>query len=163
MKNSMKFLPYFGLIIFLCGAPFFANKALAQDRFNIKETFTSPPIYNECTGETIVFNGVFNVTFNFVTDGNGSWHYIFHANLQNTSGVGDKGGEYRAVGLGDRQFVHNCHCGKGSTETIVIRQSLISKGSDSNAFLRGFVHVTVNANGEVVSATFEPESITCSN
>jgi hypothetical protein len=107
------------------------------------------PCANGGAGEEVDMTG----TIHFVeVDG------VFHANLQNASGVGQVTGDvYRAIGA----VVDMFHWADGAEVWgYVDNFRLIGPGPDNNLLLSFGFHGTLNANGEV-AVVISDESVEC--
>ena len=114
-------------------------------------------IFDDCTGENILFTGKVHDTENITMNPNGSFHLTITENFAGVQGVGQTTGMiYRFPGA--VSITENLTAAQEETETLT--QNLISLGSASNEQARVLLHITVNANG-VVTVDNEVESITC--
>jgi len=140
------------LLIFVAGG-------LAKDNYKWEEKFdiVDMPVWNECTGEWITFNGTWHVSDHAVEDSSGGLHLKMHDNYH-LVGVGDSSGtEYVASRIWNYQ-INDFDLPYEFTE--IIKLSLISKGKETNSIFQMRVHITLNANGEV-TADFAEEKIIC--
>jgi len=109
-------------------------------------------IWNECTLESIEFEGTWHWNYQEVKDATGESHYKWHDNYH-LVGVASDGTKYIANdewnSQGDYPYTNDIR---------TIR--LISKGKETNFILQIRFHKTINANGEV-TADFDKVKIIC--
>ena len=123
-------------------------------------TFTNvnTTLYDDCTGEDVVFTGREHFQENVTTNPDGSFHLHITANFADVTGIGQTTGmKYHfPVELNETQ---NLNAGQEQTLEEVL--NLISEGSASNQKIKFRIHLTVNANG-VVTVNNEFYEVTCS-
>ena len=115
-------------------------------------------------GEFILYSGTIRVAFRNVTDASGGSHIEdFQSNWQGVSGTADSGVTYRFVGAGGLG-TWNTKLDEGGAVAItgIGRLRVIGPGPTNNSFVDTRFHVTLNANGEVATSTFE-FALTCNN
>jgi hypothetical protein len=117
------------------------------------------PCGNDGKGEDGHITGKVHLLVHFSDDGNGGWHYKWHANPQKAVQIGLTTGDiYQATGTFNENSQGNIK--KGETFKIISSWFFIGKGKAVNFKEFWTYHVTINADGEV---TFERERlrITC--
>lgn len=114
------------------------------------ETVPIDFIATSCSGETVIISGESHVLVHTTSNDN---HTTFETHIQfNLSGEGASGTRYVA----DETVDSITNGGVGAqTFTSVGQLNLVSQGSADNLVVRTTIHVTVNANGEITSTSFE--------
>ena len=118
--------------------------------------------FNVCTGETIVAAGNIHIQTH-VTDTGEGIQISGHANLANLSATGqDTGTKYRLVGrsgasLGQQVFTP----GGAVVAHFVLHQRWVAPGPGNDRVFEVGSHLTVNANGEVVSFHLFTDPASC--
>ena len=118
--------------------------------------------FNVCTNETIVAAGRIHVQFHVTDTGNGI-QISGHANLAGLSATGvDTGLKYRVVGRSIQTFGQQVFTPGGAQVVhFVLHQRWVSQGAADDRVFEVGSHLTVNANGELVSFHLFTEPATC--
>jgi hypothetical protein len=110
--------------------------------------------------EMIHLSGAFHIGTEVEFDGSGGYMLRYHENWQGLSATGlTTGRKYNFVGAG---HVHDLrHPGSYPDRfTNIWRFQTIGQGGVGNGYMRGHIHMVVNANGEV-TAEFERVEAVC--
>ena len=79
-------------------APFTQSVSADVTKLNERSDF-SIVLYNDCTGETIAFEGSLHTSLRLVADGSGNIHVTSHSNWQNVQGIGLSSGDNMLAAL----------------------------------------------------------------
>lgn len=134
---------------------------VASQASQITERFTDPivlNIINPCTGEAVTLTGETTVTLRTTFDANGGAHFSYTFVPSKVRGVGEDGTVYKAVG-GERAH-GNVTSGGAFNDTFTSVFTMVSQGGGENFVETITFHVTVDANGNVVTE-FEHYSGEC--
>jgi hypothetical protein len=114
-------------------------------------------LFDECTGEDVVFTGKEHLEVNSTTNKDGSFHLHITANFARVTGIGQTTATkyHFPVELNETQNLH-----AGQEQTLVESMNLISEGSSSNQKIKWLIHITVDANG-VVRVNNDSYEVTC--
>ena len=114
---------------------------------------TGGTAFNVCTGETIVVAGKIHVQFHITDTGDGI-QISGHANLAGASATGqDTGLEYLLVGNSLAGFGQEIITPGGAQVVhFVLHQRWVARGAAPDRVFEVGSHLTVNANGEIVSS-----------
>lgn len=107
------------------------------------------PVYNPCTGEVVILNGMLHDLFHINVDSNGGLHLKIHDNPKNVTGTSDSGVKYQGTGV--TQFGEEYHVNMGMEFTSVNNFRIIGKGPGNNFMIHNNLHVTINQDGTVTS------------
>ena len=123
------------------------------------DTPLSAPVWDDCSGEWVVFSGTVHLVVHVVDASSGGFHVNVSGNWQDTKGVGQTSGRrYRATSAGPAISFHTF---AGATLTERFKFQWIGQGSVPNLQLTSAFHITVSAN-RVVTAEFTDLDIVCS-
>lgn len=120
-----------------------------QDRMPLALTMSS------CDGEVIPLEGTSHLNVHGTRDKAGGNHFLFEWNAH-LEGIGSFGTAY-VMNANEKQDV-NSTSGGAQNMTLVFDERVISRGDRPNFIVGFLVHVTMNANGEMTSQTFEPRT-----
>lgn len=109
-------------------------------------------IATACNGETATISGTSHVVVHLTTTPDGHTTFKTHIQFQ-LSGTSASGITYNANETVDSNEITNA--GGAQVLTSVGQLHLISQGSTDNLVVRTTIHVTVNANGQITSTSFE--------
>ena len=104
--------------------------------------------------ETVNVSGWFRVTTNFVPDGAGGTHDIFHLVPKGT-GVGESTGTAYQWNDSFEHFVFNVTAGSTVAANFVSRTNLISRGPSDNSIFYITAHLTVTPDGTTIVDRFD--------
>ena len=123
---------------------------------------TGATLFNVCTDENIVAAGRIHVQFH-VTDTGDGIQISGNANLAGLSATGeDSGRKYRIVGRSSRSFGKVVLTpGGAEIAHFVLHQRWVTAGPGNDRVFERGSHLTVNANGELVSFHLFTEPATC--
>jgi hypothetical protein len=109
-------------------------------------------IATACNGETVTISGDSHVLIHATTTSDG--HTTFKTHIQfHLSGTSASGIRYNANETVDSTEITST--GAAQVLTSVGQLHLISQGGTDNLVVRTTIHVTVNANGQITSTSFE--------
>lgn len=138
----------FALSAPLATRPAFAQATTITDNQTVPIDF----IATACNGETVAISGTSHVVVHATTTPDG--HITFKTHIQfQLSGTSASGITYNANETVDSTEITNS--GGAQVLTSVGQLHLISQGSTDNLVVRTTIHVTVNANGQITSTSFE--------
>lgn len=142
------------LVVFT--SPVLANSKYSHDNWTVE--LTDFWVLNECTGESILCEGIIRGSNQEVADGSGGLHSVvrYHINL---SGTGSYGNEYQVIS----NFAKHVNSGSGGLPyecTVINTSPIISHGKDTNMKLYIRNHITINANGEM-TVSFSDAWVDC--
>jgi hypothetical protein len=131
-----------------------AKPSQAQGQGAVVEQFPISFIQvNNCTGEEVLVEGTLHTVTQSVTDEEDRVHDHSSDNLSNVTAVGrTSGDEYILQGLNHAEF--NGSPTSSDTSTASFTTRFIRVGPDTpedDLLASGFLHFTINANGEVTS------------
>jgi hypothetical protein len=114
--------------------------------------FASPPggVYNDCTGEYVVFSGYFNLVVRRVVSDADQVMWLIHQGI-NAKGIGQTTGtEY----ISNEEFTYKTHDGPNSANTFQIAYPILvhSKGGDFGSVGMILIHATLDANGDLTAS-----------
>jgi hypothetical protein len=128
-----------------------------------KETFALSNVLDDCEGgvETIVVESIARVVVHTTTDENGGIHSFVNLSLHGVTAT-DANGEtvHFSAQEHDGLYVLDVPTSGTFTHTFTQTSKAISSGPSDNRFITTLMHLTVNANGEVTSETFD-QTIEC--
>jgi hypothetical protein len=119
-------------------------------------------VYCECLGEDVHWVGEFAFQFHEVTSGSGNYQYFWQA-LPITpksapfSAHGETSGKVFAAKSGS-PVVETFHLGPGEVHTMVDKETYVAEDG-SRLLVTYQIHVTTNANGELVVSKLVPWAI----
>ncbi len=134
--------------------PLFAATTSTQQTF---VEFVSSPLYNDCTGEDVIFHVQVHVVDHVTEDAAGGLHINGSANFQGSYGVGQTSGlMYRLVARSGFGFNGPYNVTNGAEVGVfVFRQRWVSQGSGDNLAILAHITLIFNANGELTAYKFE--------
>jgi hypothetical protein len=107
--------------------------------------------FNPCTGDLINFSGNIHFVVAETPDASGGFHFHFDDNVSGVTGVGiPSGTTYHGVGGGWFEFNADPPFPVEATATNVF--AFISAGSSPNFVITATFHMTVNADGTIISS-----------
>jgi opacity protein-like surface antigen len=108
-------------------------------------------VLNPCNGDTFTATGNIHLVMAETADGSGGLHIHVDVNVSNVTGVGSvTGATYH--GIGGFWFEISGHPPFPFTTTSTNVFGLISQGSTANLVVTSTFHLTVNADGTVISS-----------
>lgn len=110
---------------------------------------TSPPVYNACIGEYVVFSGSFNLLVRRVTSDAEQLMWVIHQAV-NVKGIGQTTGtEY----ISNEVLNYKTHAGPNSANVLQIAYPIKvhSKGGDFRSVGMILIHATLDANGNLTA------------
>lgn len=113
--------------------------------------------FNDCTGEVVTTTGCYNVDVHTVVNGNRA-AFSLHAQ-GNLEGSGPSGTEY-VVHFNQNQHQNISLVNGQANTTLTLNIDFISKGGGPNYHQTIFLHISINANGNV-TVTRDAEDLTC--
>jgi hypothetical protein len=154
MKRIVVVLGVTALLVAVIAGPVSA-RAVTE---TYKNTFYLSNAVYDCEGGEVVVESVARQVDHTTTDPNGGVHSFFTFTLQGVTAT-DANGETVRFLVHDYEGSTNV-IEDPSTGTITQTYRIISSGPSDNRLLTTFIHVTVNANGEVTSYSFD-QTIEC--
>jgi hypothetical protein len=113
----------------------------------------SGPVFDACTGETILLSGSVHMLTSTTIDENGGMHLHTQFNLAGVGGETEAGVKYHVQNTFTRtDILLPSGAGNGGTIQSV---RFVSQGNEPDLVLRLLLHITVNANGELTGGVFE--------
>ena len=110
------------------------------------------PCANGGAGEVVDVSGTLHVLLHFTLSDSGRVTLKEHFQPQGASGVGETTGDiYRAVGVTQDIQTSDGVAGPPFEFTFVNNFRIIGQGPGNNVLIHENLHVTINANGDVVS------------
>lgn len=128
-------------------------QAFAAGRANVTFTsFTAPlttTFFNSCGGESVTVNGTFRVLVQTNETPSGNRHTVTQSNFSGVSGEGvTSGKQYQVPSTGGAIFNGDIDMVDVTSANHMFR--LIGQGPDNNLNVHGVLHMTWNAQGELV-------------
>ena len=155
MKTKLLSIALIGAFAFVLSGWTTMNNGATHTSFN----YTEPVdwvVWNPCTDEYVVCDGDIHIHGSTTVTPSGNFHLNYHENNQSVTGVGQTtGNTYNYVGVLHKHYNGNV----GETIFETYNAKMVSNGNQFNHDIN--VHITVNANGEVI-VNNESDEITCS-
>jgi hypothetical protein len=152
MKRGRKSILSIVLVLVLSMAV--ATSALAgaivegENNREMIEFFTWVPCAADGAGEYVIISGILHDMYHFTMDDTGGYHLVLHSQPMGVKGVGETTGDiYQGTGV--YQDVYNGVVGE--TGTLIDVYQMIGQGPGNNFKVHETLHVTVNANGELIT------------
>jgi hypothetical protein len=139
-KRTILLTFIFGVVALAC-----APAALGQTTTTQDMQFTSVPILNTCTGDTILMSGTLHSVMGFSTNPNGMTHTTMDFTTHAT-GVGLTGLNY-VINDSSHQEVNTR--GVAQEQSFGTKMKMISQGSAPNLTERTTLHVVIEGNNNV--------------
>jgi hypothetical protein len=133
-----------GLLVF--ASPVSAGDGAVPQHSSWTTEISGMWVWNQCTGEWIVCDGIAHYTLHLVTDSSGGYHWLFRGS-HNLSGLGSYGNKYQVIS-NFSQHLNSSDAGLPYEWVFVNTSPLISHGKDTNMIFCIRNKVTINAVGE---------------
>ena len=140
--------------LFIITSAVFSSTAIAGASTTGKMPFAFPVF---TCNETVNVSGWFRVTTNFVSDGAGGTHDIFHLVAKGT-GVGESTGINYQWNDSFDHTVFNVTAGSTVAANFVSRTHLISRGPLDNSIFYVTAHLTITPDGTTIVDRFDVTS-----
>lgn len=111
-----------------------------------------------CTGEFVFLTGTLQETLRLGNDANGGFHLVGNWNIH-AKGTGDFGNNYK-INYTDIWVQNVAADGLPATFNHPWTAVIVGQAGAANVNLHGYVHITINNNGDVTSS-FDDLRITC--
>ena len=122
-------------------APFTQSVSADVTKLNERSDF-SIVLYNDCTGETIAFEGSLHTSLRLVADGSGNIHVSSHSNWQNMRGIGLSSGD-KYVGSATASTSSSGVSDPTTVYTEAVNIQLIGQGKVPDLRLHVIYHYTI--------------------
>jgi hypothetical protein len=157
----MKRLTLLVVVALMVFAAFASFSAVSADG-NSSSIDIEGTVPNPCTGEDVYFSGTVHITQSYFEDENGGSHSIVVINYSDVLGTGvDTGRLYKYVGVAS-QSVYQDSDFAPLTSTVQQKIRWVTAGGQNDLTIDIFQHVTWDANGNVVTYTYDFGDYTCS-
>ena len=138
-------------------APFTHSVRADVTKFNERSDF-SIVLYNDCTGETIAFDGSLHTSLTLVADSSGNIHVTSHSNWQNVKGTGHSSGD-KYVGTATASTSSGGVSDPTTVYTEAVNIHLIGLGKATDLRLHVIYHYTI-VDGRI-TALIESATLDC--
>ena len=150
-----KFIKILGVaitLVLLSSVLVFATPVIAVDgavpqHSSWREEISAWLVLNQCTGESIVCDGIARYTLHQLTDSAGGNHWMLRGS-HNLSGLGSCGNKYQVISSFS-QHLNSGDAGLPYEWMFVNTSPLVSHGNDTNMVFCIRNKVTINGTGEV--------------
>lgn len=150
----------FMLVVGLVGT--FALTAVAASQaavtvhdYNMPDSIT---IVNPCNGESVPMSGTRDMMIRMTTTGSGRVNVGAHVTLDLTGVGATTGAKYVAHAEENVTFNNETFTNGAVVESFLINQVIVAQGNAPNFYATDSGHITINANGEVTSSSFDNET-----